>query len=173
MKSKRLMLMFALILSAHFLSAQMEVDSIIEKMRFFDKAVGEWEGNAIALTPEGKITLNQHEKVEFKLNGTILTVEGTGRNELGEITFNAFGILFFDTKENAFKIKAFRDNGQVTLADIEILAPGHFIWSFSPNPSTHIRYSTKFNDTEWHETGEYSGDNKNWIPIFSMSLTKK
>jgi hypothetical protein len=173
MKMNKLIVLISLVLSTQHLSAQIETASNIEKMRFFEKVEGEWEGVAFAMTPEGQIEVKQHEKVEYKLNGTILTVEGTGRNEMNEIVFHAYGIMYYDAIENAFKIKAFKDNGQVTLAEVEIVKPGEFIWSFSPNPYTHIRYHTKFDDTEWIETGEYSADKVKWVPIFSMSLTKK
>lgn len=172
MKNRKLLVIAMLLSATTFLSAQMPADTIIQKMKFFECMVGEWQGEAEISTREGKDKITQHELVSFNLNGTILNVEGTGTNDKGEVVFNAFATIYYDQINNQFKMHAFKSDGQMTEALIEVLGPGEFIWSFSPSSAAHIKYTTQITDTSWTENGHFSSDKENWFPFFNMALKK-
>jgi len=145
----------------------------MDSMMRFELMEGEWEGVAYHNNREGGVdTIYQHEFVQFNLNGTILNVEGTGRDGAGNLVFNAFATIFYDQVGAAYSMYAFRDNGQSTKADVAFTGPTAFSWSFSPNPYAHIKYEATVTETTWQENGFYSRDGSNWTPIFNMTLNR-
>ena len=49
--------------------------------------VGTWDGSGWAMNPDGtRNEFNQHEEIVSKLNGTILLVEGTGKDPVSKET---------------------------------------------------------------------------------------
>ena len=119
----------------------------------------------------------QTEAVDYRLGGTILIVEGTGRGKLPgkdeeAILFNAFAVISYDAAAKKHKIKAYRMEGTSVEANLTLTEKG-FNWGFKPQGSVEVRYVMTITDKgEWRETGEYSPDGKTWTKFFEMTLAK-
>ncbi|MEZ5002655.1 MAG: hypothetical protein R2730_06430 [Chitinophagales bacterium] len=169
----RSLFVFLFCLSVLPLLAQQN-QTVKDRMDYFLFLEGEWEGIGYYTRQDGWVdTVYQHELAEYKLNRTILTIEGTGKNKSGELVFNAFATLYFNSQIKTYEMMAFKDDGAMTLAHIDTVSAGHFIWSFSPNSYAHIKYELELSEEgAWIEKGFFSSDKENWIPFFSMKLNK-
>jgi hypothetical protein len=147
----------------------------LKKLAFL---TGKWKGPADITGREGKQTLTQTEDVEYRLGGTILIIEGTGRgkrpmkDEEG-VLFNAFAVVSYDAAAKKHKIKAYRMEGTSVEADLTLTAKG-FNWGFKPpQGGPEVRYTMTITDKgEWNEVGEYTLDGKTWTKFFDMTLAK-
>lgn len=151
-----------------------DCQSAIKKLGYL---VGEWEGDAeMNLGPGRTEKVRQHEKVELRLQGTILVIEGTGRGKLPNgtegIVFNALATVTFDPKDKKYGLRAHRMEGMKVDCDLNITDNG-FIWGFKePARGTRIRYTMTHLDGVWKEIGEYSLDEKTYTKFFEMNLKK-
>lgn len=147
------------------------------ELKKLDFLIGKWKGPAdVTLGREGKQTLTQTEDVEYRLGGTILIVEGTGRgkrpmkDEEG-VLFNALAVISYDAAAKKHKIKAYRMEGTSVEAELTLTEKG-FKWGFKP-PQGEVRYTMTITDKgEWNEVGEFSQDGKTWTKFFDMTLAK-
>ena len=135
---------------------------------------GHWEGEASYQTPTGdRETILQTERIERRLNGVVLVVEGTGREKNadgspGEVVFQAFGVISYDPDRERYTFRAFRDGRSI---DAETsLEAGVFTWSFETPGAGHVRFRIRNDQGAWHETGEFSRDGQEWHPFFEMRL---
>ena len=166
-------MLMALAFTALAQEGAVESEPVSEKMKYFHFMEGQWEGLAQHSNRDGSKTLiHQHENIQIKLDGTLILAEGTGKDDEGTVVFNAVATIYYDQASDSFKMMAFRDNGQNTLADIEVKGDAHFIWSFSPGENTHIKYETRVKDGVWSENGFFSRDGQNWMPTFAMEVKK-
>ena len=100
----RSLLIFLFYLGALSLLAQQN-QTVKDRMNYFSFLEGEWEGIGYYTRQNGWVdTVYQHELAEYKLNRTILTIEGTGKNKSGELVFNAFATLYFDNQIKIYEI---------------------------------------------------------------------
>lgn len=152
-----------------------------EAMKAFDYLVGQWKGDATTtLGPDRKEVIRQTEDVEYRLGGTILVVEGTGRGKLpGKdeegIVFHAFAVMSYDAQKKEYRVKAYRKEGLSVDGYVKPTADAKgFVWGFKePQRGFDIRYTLKITDKgQWHEVGEMSFDGKTWRNFFEMTLTK-
>jgi hypothetical protein len=137
---------------------------------------GVWKGEAsIRRGPGEPIKVNQQEPIEYRLEGTILLVEGIGRSpEDGSTTFNALAIINFDETSNQFKMKSYLREGRSTDAWFKVIEDNKFEWGFDV-PSGKIKYSITMDTVKgtWNEKGFFSQDGTNWMPFMEMNLTKE
>ncbi len=122
----------------------------MEKFRFL---VGKWSGEAVVINSQGKeLRLTQTEDVQFRLGGLILVVEGTGRDEKGELVFNALAVISFDQDSGTYKIRAWNAGSTV---ETEIKTDGKsFVWGFERNPVSVIDKMTLDEQGRWSETSD-------------------
>jgi len=148
---------------------------VLDAMKDVKVLVGEWEGRGYNLDPSGeKLWSIVREEIEFKLDGTILQIEGVGKNDEGKVVHDAMGILYYDGFQHAYKMDSHLASGLYANASFEVLKSNeHFQWSFD-TPMGKIRYTIEITDsgTKWHEAGEFSQDGSNWVKIFEMNLQK-
>ncbi len=135
--------------------------------------VGTWEGEGeIRRGPETEGS-RVFEKVETRLDGTVLYLEGLGTRELenGEVetTHQAIGLIWYDSGLDQYRMKAFTP-ARETDADVEI-TENQLVWSFAA-PRGRARYTATFTEDTWVEIGEFSADGENWVQFFSMNLTR-
>ena len=151
-----------------------------EALKALDYLVGQWKGKAtMTFGPDRKEVFKQTEDVEYRLGGTIMVIEGTGRGKLpGKdeegIVFNAFAVISYDAQKKEYGIKAYRAEGVSVDAYLKPAGKG-FEWGFKePQRGFDIRYTLKLTDKgEWSEVGEMSMDaGKTWRKFFEMTLTK-
>jgi len=54
--------------------------------------------------------LIQTEEAQYKLDGSILMIEGMGRNKAdGKVALQAFGIVSYDDQANVYRMRAYND----------------------------------------------------------------
>jgi hypothetical protein len=117
---------------------------------------GKWSGEARMFRPSGEpVEMGQTEKVEYKLDGLILIIEGTGRNKSdGKPTLQAFGIVSYDDEAATYRMRAFND-GRWLETEMKLAENGkELTWGFTLGEiKTHsvLRINDKGEWTELHE----------------------
>lgn len=135
--------------------------------------IGEWEGEGVSQTRTGPSAAAVREKVEGRIGGRVLVIEGIGREPStdgsGRIVHHAFGVLTYDPERRQYALRALREGGVI---DAETsLADGVFTWGFAV-PGGRIRYQIRQVGGEWHETGEFSADGSTWRRMIEMKLRR-
>jgi len=143
----------------------------MQKLSYF---VGDWKGTAVVQTRNGPLTVNQTEHIEWKLDGVLLSIEGTGR-ESDKITFNALAFINFDPYSQQYKFRSYLKEGYATDAYFKITAENKFEWGFDIPTGGKVKYSIALDPAKksWYELGEYSQDGNTWMKTIEMNLTKK
>lgn len=148
-------------------NAARTVDSAMTPLAWL---VGEWRGQGTMQTPAGRQIADVHERVESRLDGRVLVIEGTGRDaSSGQVAHHAFGVLSYDPDARRYAMRAFRE-GRFVDADTE-LNDGVFTWGFAV-PGGRVRYHLRHEDGSWVETGEFSPDGATWRQFFEMRLNR-
>ncbi len=143
------------------------------EMKKLDYFVGDWKGTAVVQTRNGPQTVNQTEHIEWKLNGVVLAIEGTGRqNE--EITFHALAMVNFDPYTRQMKLRSYLKEGNATDAYFKTIGENKFEWGFDIPNGGKVRYSITLDPAKssWYELGEYSADGEKWMKSIEMNLNK-
>lgn len=160
-------------------SAQSSATLSQEKLAPFKNWIGEWQGEgAMQMGPGAPKKSLVTEKIEFKIDGTILMIEGIGREiEAGsgakKIAHHALGILSYDATKQAYNFRSYIQDGRSTDASFNIITDNTYQWGFDI-PNGKIRYNIVIDPAKktWHETGEYSQDGVQWFKFFEMNLIK-
>lgn len=138
--------------------------------------VGEWEGEATVTMGPGQIyRVKQREHVQYKLDGNLLLIEGTGQESAsegeGRVVFQALAVCTFDAMTKKYQFHAFRDNGMSKLADWDVTDTG-FIWGFEDGRGGKVRYTITVSDDTWTEVGEYLMEGMPPRKIFEMTVKR-
>jgi hypothetical protein len=152
-------------------------DALKQEMQKLSYFVGKWKGEALAKQRNGPDTkIIQEENIEFRLDNTILLIEGTGHNpeNLSEVTFNALAVVSYDEETKEFKLRSHLRDGKKTDAYFKILGENHFEWGFDIQNNAKMRYDIKLDPKtkSWYEVGEYSPDGVTWYRFIELKLTK-
>lgn len=152
-------------------------DALKQEMQKLAYFAGKWKGEANARQRDGSMTkIIQEENIEFRLDNTLLLIEGTGRNpeNLNEITFNALAVVTYDEASKAFKFRSHLRDGKQTDAYFKVLGENHFEWGFDIQNNAKMRYDIKLDPKAktWLEIGEYSPDGAKWYQFIELKLTK-
>jgi hypothetical protein len=143
-----------------------------EKMSVFAPWVGNWQGEgSMQMGPGAAKKSSVDEKIELKLDGTILVVEGVGKSE-GSIVHNAFGILSYDPMSSQYKFKTYVKEGRTADAWFTVLGDNKYQWGFDVPNGGKVRYSITIDGKKWNEIGEFSRDGNTYMKTFEMNLTK-
>ena len=160
-------LLFGMVLQG---MAQSEQQKKMEELQFME---GTWSGDGWMVGQDRVRTeFTQTEEIRYELNGMIMVVRGIGKNVEGETIHNALGIVSYDLSKG-YQMNAYLDNGQQTLANMEITGEGKLRWWFDPGNGSTIQYSMEFKDGIWTEKGEFSPDKVNWYPFLQFTLKKQ
>ena len=147
-----------------------------EMMREASFLEGNWTGSGwIQIGPEGRSQFAEAEKIYWKLDSTLLIIEGMGMSEdegrIGDTVHQAYATLSWDTEDESFHMRAYRSNGQYVDALAEIPDDSTFVWHFEiPNYGTTRYTITIGGNGMWHEIGEMSGDGQAWRKFMEMTL---
>lgn len=138
---------------------------------------GKWKGSGtVSMGPGRTETFAQTEDVQFRLDGTVLQIEGIGsRQPANEVVFNALALINFDVQKGDYSLRSYLRDGRWTDAWFKIVEDNLFQWGYAvPGNSGQIRYTITLNPAgqTWQEIGEYSADGTNWYKVFEMNLTK-
>lgn len=139
-----------------------------------DPMVGSWAGSGwIATGPGQRREFTQTEQVERKLDGTLITIQGEGRDKTdpAKVVHSAFAILTYDPGKQQYRYLAFSGGRSLDVVP-EITAKG-WRWGFD-TPAGRIRNTLDFSAGEWREFGEISRDSgQTWHKNFDMVLKRK
>ena len=124
--------------------------------------------------PGSEVTINQEEKVEYKLDGTVLLIEGTGKDGAGNIAFNAMGIINYDVNGKQLKFKTYLKDGRSADAYFNITGENSYEWGFDIPGGGKSKYTIAIDPVQktWNEKGEYSGDGSNWFTFVELKLKR-
>jgi hypothetical protein len=143
-----------------------------EKMNAFSAWVGKWQGEGSMQTGPGAAKKSSvDEKIEMKLDGTILVVEGIGKSD-GNIVHNAFGIISYDATTSQYKFKTYVKEGRTADAWFNIIGENKYQWGFDVPNGGKVRYTINIDGKKWNEIGEYTRDGNTYMKTFEMNLTK-
>lgn len=122
-------------------------------MKKLEFLTGKWSGDATIRTPQGERKFRQTEQVEYRLDGLVMLVEGTGRDPAtGEILFNALATIRYDDAAKAYRIHA-HNGGRYLDTELKV-EPNAFEWGFTSGPAK-IRNIMKLTESgDWFEYTE-------------------
>lgn len=141
---------------------------------------GSWAGEATLTERGGTRTLHQTEEVRPALEGSLLVVEGTGRESApagdtgGEVVFRAFAVLSAGDEPGGYRCAAWRA-GRFVDARADVADDGTLTWGFATPDGGEVRYVIRQPEPDvWHETGAFRapGDEA-WRPFFEMTLRRE
>jgi hypothetical protein len=127
------------------ISAQPSEAVAKEKMKSFTNWEGHWQGeSSIQMGPGPQKKSRVDEHLEFKLDGTVMLIEGIGKSlELeneNKIVHHALGIVSFDQTTSEYKLNSYLKDGRSTQAWLNIIEEGKYQWGFDI-PNGKIKYS--------------------------------
>lgn len=137
--------------------------------------VGIWKGEATYKRgPGSEVTINQEEMIEYKLDGTVLSIEGVGTDPAGNIAFNALGLVNYDANTKNFKFKTYLKDGRSTDAYFNVMENNKYEWGFDIPGGGKSKYTITLDPEQntWHEIGEYSGDGNSWFAFMDLKLKR-
>ncbi|HYC89003.1 MAG TPA: DUF1579 family protein [Thermoanaerobaculia bacterium] len=145
-----------------------------DEMRKLDWWVGEWSGPAtIRMGPGEPQQVMQSEKVQSKLGGRALLVEGLGKTG-DQVVHQALGVVSFNEQTKKYEFHAWTAHDGHVEAWFEAGEKDSASWGFTTPQGAKIRYTINRTEKgEWHEVGEYSPNGTQWMKFFDMTLTKK
>ncbi|MGI9544593.1 MAG: DUF1579 family protein [Cyclobacteriaceae bacterium] len=146
-----------------------------EEMKKLDFLTGSWAGEGwIQMGPQGKEDFTQTEHIQKKLDGTLLLIEGLGKDKQDEskIVHNAFAIISYDPQKQSYEFQSYLADGKQVSGTAKV-NENTLVWGFDTPQGAKIKYSIVVDDQDqWSETGEYSPDGTNWMKFFEMTLLK-
>lgn len=152
-------------------------EAIKQEMKKVAYMAGRWSGEANVKQRNGSsMKVLQEENIQFKLDGTVLFIEGIGRStEAGNpVVFNSLAIVSYNQYTKEFKLRSHILDGNQTDAYFKIIDENHFEWGFDTPTKGKVRFDIVINPLtkSWIEKGEYSPDGATWYPTIDMKLTK-
>ena len=117
---------------------------------------GKRSGEALVTRGPGEpLKIQQTEDVQYRLDGLVLLVEGTGRDpQTGKVVFNALATIAWDEATNSYRFRAF-NSGRYLDTELKVL-DGGFEWGHEVGPAA-VRNVMKLDEKgEWVETTEVS-----------------
>ena len=168
MKKIALFILFHLVIFQVLEAQEVETDPVLKsevsKLGFME---GTWKGRGWMMSRDGqRQEFEQTESVQFKLDHTLLLIEGQGQSH-GQMVHNALAAVTYNKEEGAYTFTSWLANG-LTGSYTAKLIGDRFHWY----PNEFIRYILLINDQgQWYETGEMKRGEE-WIQIFEMTLDK-
>ena len=153
------------------IDSQLEVHKAMKNVSVIN---GRWQGRGWSLMGGGeKSYTNVTENFQWKLDSTIVMLEGLGKKDDGTVVHNALAILSYDIFKKKFSLNSYVARGLSTNANFEVLEPNKkFRWWFDDGHGGTIRYNITIEKKQWKEEGEHSSDGKTWNKFFEMNLKK-
>ncbi len=118
--------------------------------------VGKWSGEARIFRGSDKpLELVQTEEAQYKLDGLLLVIEGTGRSKTdGTLALQALGIVSYDDEAGEYIMRAYND-GRYLETKVRLADNGKGLtWGFAVGEiktTSALRIDEKGNWTELHE----------------------
>ena len=142
------------------------------EMKKLDWLVGDWKGTGwIEMGPGGRKEFSQTEKIQRKLDGLVLVIEGEGKaKEGGATVHSALAFVSYDERAKTFRWRAFTAEGRQT--DTEAKVDTHRLeWGVPLPQGRRMRYIIERTEKgDWFEIGEMTQDGQKWRKFFEMTL---
>jgi hypothetical protein len=141
----------------------------LEKLKFLE---GKWKGEATITTTEGEtIKIVQTEDVQYKLEGTVMLIEGTGRDEKGKIVFNALAVVSFEPATKIYRIRAW-NNGNSIETEFKV-GKETFEWGFEMGPVKVVHKMNIDEKRRWSELSEAKTPDGKTVYSIRMLLSRE
>src|SRR5690606_23755045 len=83
-----------------------------ERLQKLEALAGKWKGSGtVTMGPGRTETFNQTEDVQFRLDGTILQIEGVGKRG-DDVVFNALAVINYDVMKGDYARKSYLRGGR-------------------------------------------------------------
>src|SRR5688572_12803039 len=101
-----------------------------EKMKPFAFWAGHWQGEgSIQMGPGEPKKSKVDEHLEFKLDGTVLLIEGMGKSvPENNIVHHALGVVSFDQSSNEYRLNSYLKDGRNAQAWLKIMEENKYQW---------------------------------------------
>jgi hypothetical protein len=124
-----------------------------DAMKKLDFVLGKWSGDAsVSRGPGEPQKLHQTEEVQYKLDGLVMLIEGTGRNADGQIVFQALATVSYDDATSTYHFRAY-EGGRFLDTDLTV-TPNSFVWGFTSGPMKASNSMHLDDKGDWIETTE-------------------
>jgi hypothetical protein len=150
-----------------------------EKMKVVAGWIGRWQGEGwMQMGPGEPKKSSVDEKIESKLDGTVMLVEGIGKapNASGQetVVHHALAVLSYDQQSGQYKFKSYLKDGRSTEAWFNVTGENKFQWGFDIPNRGNSRYTIGIDTAKktWSEIGEFSPDGTTWSKFLEMNLKK-
>lgn len=147
----------------------------VEAMAALKPLVGTWWGKGWTMTAHGRTEFDQLERVELRLDGELLTVEGRGTapGDIADIRFRAFAAASYDVALGGYRWRS-TSGGSTVEVGLDVTAPGCYRWGFEVAGSARMRFDIRIVGAMWQEDGYLSTDDGgSWVPSMSMELAHR
>jgi hypothetical protein len=147
-------------------------EAVADPMQPLLPMVGEWQGEGwIRMGPGEPVRFDSYERVESRLGGEALVIEGTHRAKgTDRLVHNAVALLSHDAPAGLYRFRT-HVHGRGP-GDFEgRVEDGAFVWGGAMGPG-QMRYTIRIDGDRWHEVGEFSPDGEAWRPFFEMNLER-
>lgn len=142
-----------------------------DAMAFFEGWAGRWEGEGwMRRGPGEPARFTSLERVERRLDGQAVLVEGLHHGPAGEVVHHALAMITADAAGGDYDFRSFV-SGQGTRNAEGHVAGEAFVWGFE-TPRGTVRYTIRIADGAWNEIGEFSADGEAWSQFFQMDLRR-
>ena len=144
-----------------------------EAMKKLEFLTGKWSGEGWAMRGPGQtVKYKQAEDVQYKLDGLVLLIEGTGKDpETEAVTFRALATIAFDEASNSYRMRSF-NAGRYLDTELRIRERG-FEWGFEAGLAKILYVMKLEDDGTWVETGTVSMNGGPPRQILEMKLKKQ
>jgi hypothetical protein len=129
-----------------------------EAMQKLSFLAGRWSGPITVFHGPGTpVHLTQTENIEYKLDGTVLLIEGKSTDADGKVAFSALATISYDDGSHTYRMRAYHD-GRYVDAELAALENG-FSWGFASGPAQVMNTMHLTPKGEWSEVTEVTVGN--------------
>jgi hypothetical protein len=136
----------------------------------FSRMDGIWRGPAWTILPSGeKHSITQTERIGPFLDGTIRVIEGRGYEPDGRVSFNAFGVISYNSESKSYRLRSHAQGRQGDFAIVP--SEDGYSWEIPAGPVT-IRYTAIIKNGVLNEVGDRIVEGKDPVRFFEMTLKR-
>lgn len=151
--------------------ASASADPAMDAMKALPRLEGQWEGGGwMRMGPGEPVRFVGEERVEARLDGRLLLVEGVHRTpDRSKVVHHAFGVFSWDAAEKRYRFDTYvanRGGGQHAAR----LEGNALVWDLS-GPGPKRRFTITVENDEWKEVGHVQLKDE-WVQFFEMTLKR-
>jgi len=131
-----------------------------------------WLGDALVSRGPGEpIKVIPSENIQFKLDGLVLLLEGSGRNADEKVVFQALATVSYYDSTSVYRFRSYSD-GHYLETELKVIPQG-FTWGFEAGP-LKVTNSMRLNEKgEWVEVTETDSTYGSTPPRKSVEMVLK